>query len=88
MHSSSFDVETQRFCSGDGGGGGDVLVALTALVTEGRIPGKSAAAKSSGFYEGPHCCSVLKNSKEQHDCNRNDELVRVLYYSNIKLIQL
>lgn len=74
MHSSSFDVETQRFCSGDGGGGGDVLVALTALVTEGRIPGKSAAAKSRGFYEGPHCCSVLKNSKEQHDCNRNDEL--------------
>lgn len=65
MHSSNFEIEGRRL------DGGEVLVAIAALVTEGRIPGK-LAAKDAGFHEGPHC--ILKKTSDEHVCNSNDPL--------------
>lgn len=66
MHCSNFEIEGSRL------DGGEVLVTIAALVTEGRIPGKLAAAKGAGFHEGPHC--VLKKTCDQHVCNSSDPL--------------
>lgn len=67
MHSSSLDTDRECFREG-----GDVLVTIATLVTEGRIPGKMN--KSRGFYEGPHC-SLNKRSPVEHSCNPSDNLV-------------
>lgn len=66
MHCSSFEIEGSRM------DGGEVLVAIAALVTEGRIPGKSTT-KAPGFHEGPHC--VLSKTANEHSCNSTDPLV-------------
>lgn len=66
MHCSSFEIEGSRMEEGE------VLVAIAALVTEGRIPGKSTA-KSRGFYEGPHC--PLNKTSTGHTCNPSEPLV-------------
>lgn len=80
MHSSSFDIE-----SGIGGKDGcDVLVAIAALVTEGRIPGTSGT-KGRGFHEGPHCIVTAKNpptAASTHYCDPADDLCRK--YENVK----
>lgn len=68
MHSASFDTEIS------GRDGGEALVAIAALVTEGRIPGK-LSTKTKGFYEGPHC-PLNKAAREQHRCDLKDLLVR------------
>ena len=67
MHSSSFDSDRDSARSG-----ADVLVAITTLVTEGRIPRK--ISKSRGFYEGPHCPSQ-KNMPTIHNCDPTQVLV-------------
>lgn len=67
MHCSSLENECERR------EGGDVLVAIAAMVTEGRIPGKLNQTKSRGFYEGPHC-PVGKQAQE-HRCDSNNNLV-------------
>lgn len=69
MHCSSLEIE------GDRREGGDVLVAIAAMVTEGRIPGK-LNSKSRGFYEGPHC--PISKSAQEHRCDLTDSLVRFL----------
>lgn len=67
MHCASLESD------GDRREGGDVLVAIAAMVTEGRIPGKLNQAKSRGFYEGPHC--PIGKSAQEHRCDSNDNLV-------------
>lgn len=67
MHCASLEGEGERR------EGGDVLVAIAAMVTEGRIPGKLNQAKSRGFYEGPHC--PVGKSAQEHRCDSNDNLV-------------
>ncbi|KAF5269833.1 hypothetical protein FQR65_LT05879 [Abscondita terminalis] len=73
MHCSNFEIEGNRL------DGGDVLVTIAALLTEGRIPGKPAS-KATGFHEGPHC--ALKKPSEEHVCNSNDPLC--LKYEKVK----
>jgi hypothetical protein len=68
MHSASFDTDIS------GKDGGEVLVAIAALVTEGRIPGK-LSSKTKGFYEGPHC--PLNKAAKEHKCDLTDLLVRL-----------
>ncbi|RZB77465.1 protein FAM214A, partial [Asbolus verrucosus] len=65
MHSASFDTDIS------GKDGGEVLVAIAALVTEGRIPGK-LSSKTKGFYEGPHC--PLNKTAREHKCDLKDLL--------------
>ncbi|KAJ3637121.1 hypothetical protein MTP99_000604 [Tenebrio molitor] len=65
MHSASFDTDIS------GKDGGEVLVAIAALVTEGRIPGK-LSSKTKGFYEGPHC--PLNKAAKEHKCDLTDLL--------------
>lgn len=72
MHSASFDTEI------NGRDGGEVLVALAALVTEGRIPGK-LNSKTKGFYEGPHC--PLNKTNRGHKCDLSNLLVRKILSS-------
>lgn len=74
MHSSSFDTEESTK------DGGEVLVSIAALVTEGRIPGK-LDSKSKKFYEGPHC-NRNKPNPEEHTCDLTDSLVRSLSVSH------
>lgn len=69
MHSSSFDTDS------NGKDGGEVLVAIASLVTEGRIPGddlKNSKTKPKKFYEGPH--STLRKRVEEHKCDLSDSL--------------
>lgn len=74
MHSASFDTEIS------GKDGGEVLVAIAALVTEGRIPGK-LSSKTKGFYEGPHC--PLNKTAREHKCDLSHLLVSgYLIYEN------
>lgn len=68
MHCSSLEIESDRI------EGGDIMVAIAAMVTEGRIPGK-LNSKSRGFYEGPHCPAT--KSAQDHRCVSNDNLVRI-----------
>lgn len=68
MHSASFESEISAK------DGGEVLVAIAALVTESRIPGK-LSTKTKGFYEGPHC--PLNKASREHQCNLTDLLVRI-----------
>lgn len=68
MHSASFESETSAK------DGGEIIVAIAALVTEGRIPGK-LSTKTKGFYEGPHC--PLNKATREHQCNLADLLVRI-----------
>lgn len=56
---------------------GEVLVAIAALVTEGRIPGKPNT-KSRGFHEGPHC--PLNNTLNGHSCCPSDPLVNIFLH--------
>lgn len=67
MHCSSLEGD------GDRREGGDVLVAIAAMVTEGRIPGKFNQTKTRGFYEGPHC--PIGKTAQEHRCDSNDNLV-------------
>lgn len=69
MHCSSLEIESDRI------EGGDILVAIAAMVAEGRIPGK-LNSKSRGFYEGPHC--PISKSAQEHRCDSNDNLVSLL----------
>lgn len=69
MHSSSFD--TTDVNNKDGG---EVLVGIATLVTEGRIPAK-LNSKTKKFYEGPHC-TTLTNKVNEHKCDLADALVR------------
>ncbi|KAJ3648418.1 hypothetical protein Zmor_020223 [Zophobas morio] len=73
MHSASFDTEISRR------DGGDVLVAIAALVTEGRIPGK-LSSKTKSFYEGPHC--PLNKAAKEHKCDLTDLLCST--YENVR----
>lgn len=73
MHCSNFEIEGNRL------DGGDVLVTIAALLTEGRIPGK-LATKATGFHEGPHC--TFKKPSDEHVCNSNDPLC--LKYEKIR----
>lgn len=66
MHCSSLEIES------DQREGGDVLVAIASMVTEGRIPGK-LNSKSRGFYEGPHC--PISKPVQEHNCDTTDNLV-------------
>lgn len=68
MHCSSLESDCERR------EGGDVLVAIATMVTEGRIPGKVNQGKSRGFYEGPHC-PIGKPATQEHRCDSNDNLV-------------
>ncbi|XP_008195164.3 atos homolog protein A isoform X1 [Tribolium castaneum] len=74
MHSASFDSEIS------GKDGGEVLVAIAALVTEGRIPGK-LSSKTKGFYEGPHC--PLNKTAREHRCDLSNLLCST--YENVRL---
>ncbi|KAG5888004.1 hypothetical protein JTB14_016628 [Gonioctena quinquepunctata] len=67
MHSTNFNTEAE-----DSSRGGDVLVSVATLVTEGRIPG-GATAKSKKFYEGPHC-TLVKGADRGHKCHLEDAL--------------
>lgn len=67
MHSSTFEADSNLK------GGEEVLVAIAALVTEGRIPAVKKQTKGRGFYEGPHCAPSKPN--EKHFCDQS-ELVR------------
>ncbi|GJQ82726.1 hypothetical protein Trydic_g19735 [Trypoxylus dichotomus] len=79
MHSS---FESDRECLRDGG---DVLVAIATLVTEGRIPGK--LNKSRGFYEGPHC-PPTKHSPTEHSCSPSDNLCKKYEYVQSQVLGL
>lgn len=69
MHSTNFNTDT------DNTKGGDVLVSVATLVTEGRIPG-GVDSKSKKFYEGPHC-ALVKQANKEHICDLADSLVRM-----------
>ncbi|XP_044264670.1 protein FAM214A [Tribolium madens] len=75
MHSASFDSEIS------GKDGGEVLVAIAALVTEGRIPGKLNTKTKGGFYEGPHC--PLNKTAREHKCDLSNLLCST--YENVRL---
>lgn len=66
MHSTNFNTDT------DNTKGGDVLVSVATLVTEGRIPG-GVDSKSKKFYEGPHC-ALVKQANKEHICDLADSL--------------
>lgn len=54
----------------------EVLSALAALVTEGRVPGPplgDAPGKSKDFHEGPHC-PYQKKGLGNHQCNKKNLL--------------
>lgn len=71
MHSPSFSSEPSN------AKGGDVLVSVATLVTEGRIPG-NATTKSKKFYEGPHCTLIKGAATKGHQCDVADSLVRII----------
>ncbi|XP_017784073.1 PREDICTED: protein FAM214A isoform X2 [Nicrophorus vespilloides] len=90
MHSANFDIE-----AGTGRDGGDVLVAIAALVTEGRIPAKgpltsvssnAATSNHRGFYEGPHCTATTKSTP--HSCNPTDDLCQRYEFIKEKVLNL
>ncbi|XP_045472904.1 protein FAM214A isoform X2 [Harmonia axyridis] len=66
MHSTSLMTEPKGEENEE-----DVLLSVTSLVTEGRIPEK-LGPKSRGFREGPHCCLTKKT--QTHTCNASDSL--------------
>lgn len=70
MHSSSFNQEPISIQNE-----GEVFVAITTLVTEGRIPGPSecAGGKSKGFHEGPHC-TLISGIGQNHKCETKNSL--------------
>lgn len=81
MHSSAGDSEGPRL------GGAEVLVAIAALVTQGRTPSSETAASSTrapakrtgaGFTEGPHC--TFSKASQGHVCNLENALVRGFIY--------
>ncbi|XP_044744711.1 protein FAM214A [Coccinella septempunctata] len=63
MHSPSLSSESKGDKSEK-----EVLLTVTSLVTEGRIPEK-LGPKSKGFREGPHC-----KAAEAHTCDASDSL--------------
>nr|XP_023025638.1 protein FAM214A [Leptinotarsa decemlineata] len=67
MHCTNFNTEAE-----DSSKGGDVLVSVATLVTEGRIPG-GPPGKSKKFYEGPHC-TLVKGTNLGHKCHGEDSL--------------
>ncbi|KAJ8923902.1 hypothetical protein NQ315_006678 [Exocentrus adspersus] len=66
MHSLSFDTKANVK------DGGDVLVSIVTLVTEGRIP-DSLKVKSKKFYESPHSL-IIKGTSKNHKCDLNNSL--------------
>lgn len=70
MHSASFEA-TDVNCKD----GGEVLVGIATLVTEGRIPPK-LSAKSKKFYEGAHHCDTLTKQVDEK-CDLTDTLVSI-----------
>ncbi|KAL3286574.1 hypothetical protein HHI36_001075 [Cryptolaemus montrouzieri] len=66
MHNSSFNSDPIGAKSE-----AEVLLAVTTLVTEGRIPEK-LGPKKKGFREGPHC--YLNAQANEHVCDLTDSL--------------
>lgn len=75
MHSTSFNTDVNNL------NGGDVLVSVATLITEGRLPSEVSKletacnnSKPKKFYEGPHC-TLIKGAGTGHECDASNPLV-------------
>ncbi|KAK9884074.1 hypothetical protein WA026_005012 [Henosepilachna vigintioctopunctata] len=81
MHRSSFNLKPTSGVKGEE----EILLSVTTLVTEGRVPEK-LGPKSKGYREGPHC--FLNNQTNEHICSPTDSLCVNYEYIREELLKI